>query len=230
MSSGTETGTNETESGLPSTQSGSPTQPLPPGQTLWYSVANIGYGMFYALNNAALPLFLEQYTKDARILSLMSSSDSIEGVVVQPLVGASSDRLRTRLGRRRPFMLFAVPLAVVFMLFFGTVLPWLVYLLAGELVARFPEFMRFKGADYWLAPERHAATVASLRAFGAVFATFVALIVASAHVAVLEAHRRTPPTLAEAPFVAGVAVFVIGVIAVAIRYARRFRVPTQRRA
>jgi len=119
---------------------------------------------------------------------------------------------------------------VVFMLFFGTVLPWLVYLLAGELVARFPEFMRFKGADYWLAPERHAATVASLRAFGAVFATFVALIVASAHVAVLEAHRRTPPTLAEAPFIAGVAVFVVGVIAVAIGYARRFRVPPQRRA
>lgn len=90
-----------------------PVAELSRGQVFWYSLANLGYGMFYALNNAVLPLFLSNYTSDARIISLMSSSDSIEGVVVQPLIGASSDRLRTRFGRRRPFMLFAVPLSVL---------------------------------------------------------------------------------------------------------------------
>lgn len=114
MSSTAEPVANGAENGTHLHQSGEPTKPLSPVQTFWYSIANLGYGMFYALNNAALSLFLERhFTTDARILSLMSSSDSIEGVVVQPIVGASSDRLRTRLGRRRPFMLFAVPLSAL---------------------------------------------------------------------------------------------------------------------
>ena len=118
---------------------------------------------------------------------------------------------------------------VAFMLAFGAGLPWLVYLVAGELVARFPAAMRFKGADYWLAPPRREATVASLRSFGAIVATLVALIVTAAHLAVLEAHRRTPPTLDEAPFLAGVAVFAIAIVAVAILHRRRFGRPPELR-
>ena len=88
--------------------------PLSGSRTVGYSVANFGYGMFYALNNAVLSLFLEEHTKNAIILSLMSSSDSIEGVVVQPIIGSASDRMRSRLGRRRPFMLLTVPISAFF--------------------------------------------------------------------------------------------------------------------
>ncbi len=89
--------------------------PLSGSKTIGYSLANFGFGMFYALNNAVLSLFLEEHTKNAIILSLMSSSDSIEGVVVQPIVGAASDRMRSPLGRRRPFMLMTIPIAALFM-------------------------------------------------------------------------------------------------------------------
>ncbi len=88
--------------------------PLSRSKTLGYSIANIGFGMFYALNNASLSLFLKHYTNNAIVLSLMSSSDSIEGVVVQPIIGAASDRMKSPLGRRRPFMLFTVPLSALF--------------------------------------------------------------------------------------------------------------------
>ncbi len=91
-------------------------KPLSVFAILAYSIANLGYGMFFALNNAILPLFLQRYTQDARILGLMGSTHSFEGAIIQPIVGSASDRLRTRYGRRRPFMLVAVPISALFLL------------------------------------------------------------------------------------------------------------------
>ncbi len=88
---------------------------LPLATTLWYSLANLGFGTFFSFNNAVLPLFLKTYTNNAIILGLMSSSHSLEGAVIQPVVGTISDRLRHRLGRRRPFLLVFVPLCAIAM-------------------------------------------------------------------------------------------------------------------
>ena len=94
--------------------------PLPTGEfaakTFWYSLANLGYGMFFALNNATLTLFLKNMGAGGVLIGLMGSSHSIEGAVIQPLVGTTSDRLRTRWGRRRPFMLLFTPLSALFLL------------------------------------------------------------------------------------------------------------------
>lgn len=86
------------------------------GQTFWYSLANLGYGMFFALNNASLTLFLQHLGAGGVLTGLMGSSHSLEGAVIQPVVGTISDRLRTPLGRRRPFMLAFVPLSSLFLL------------------------------------------------------------------------------------------------------------------
>jgi len=91
-------------------------RPLSVAAMLWYSLANLGYGTFFSFNNAVLPLFLKSYTSNAIILGLLSSSHSVEGAVIQPVVGTLSDRLRSRLGRRRPFVLLFIPLCAVFML------------------------------------------------------------------------------------------------------------------
>lgn len=88
---------------------------LSPSRAFWYSFANLGYGMFFSFNNASLPLFLERYTKNAVILGLMGSTHSFEGAVIQPIVGRLSDRHRSRLGRRRPFILMFAPLSALFM-------------------------------------------------------------------------------------------------------------------
>jgi len=93
-----------------------PREPLSPGRILGYGLANLGYGAFYALNNAALPLWMGHYTSNALLIGLMASTHSFEGAIIQPLVGTASDRLRTPLGRRRPFLLAAVPVSVLFLL------------------------------------------------------------------------------------------------------------------
>ena len=90
-----------------------PTRPLSMEQILAYSAANIGCGAFYSFNNYILPLFLQQYTSNAVLLGLMGSSHSVEGAIIQPLVGSKSDHLRTKLGRRRPFLLIFFTLSAL---------------------------------------------------------------------------------------------------------------------
>src|SRR5205085_12123732 len=82
-----------------------------------YSVASIGSGVFYVFNNAVLPLLLQRAIPGTNVLliNLLSNTRSIEGAVIQPVVGAWSDRIWTRLGRRRPFMLIAIPLSALVM-------------------------------------------------------------------------------------------------------------------
>lgn len=111
--------TNEDDSGGEHGASEAPADPKPPLSPLavtLYSLASVGFGAFFSLNNYILPLFLKKYTSNAVILGLMGSSHSIEGALVQPLIGSASDGLKTRLGRRRPFMLVFIPLASLFML------------------------------------------------------------------------------------------------------------------
>jgi MFS family permease len=95
---------------------------------LAYAAASLGTGAFYAFNNAALPLYLRPMTGNDVMIGLLASTRSIEGAVIQPLVGAFSDRLRTPLGRRRPFLLVAVPVAAVLLSLtpLAPSLPWAV--------------------------------------------------------------------------------------------------------
>ncbi len=90
--------------------------PLPLAGILWYSLANLGYGMFYAFNNFVIPLWLQAYTQNAVVLGIMGGSHSFEGVFIQPVVGSISDRLRGPGGRRRPFMRVFILVSALFLL------------------------------------------------------------------------------------------------------------------
>jgi maltose/moltooligosaccharide transporter len=79
-----------------------------------YAAASIGTGAFYAFNNFVLPPILKSFGAPDLLIGLLSSTRSIEGAVIQPTVGAFSDRIWTRVGRRRPFMLIGIPLSAVF--------------------------------------------------------------------------------------------------------------------
>src|SRR3979411_1337494 len=83
---------------------------------LVYSAGSIGAGAFFAFNNFLLPLALKAAGAPALITGLLSSTRSIEGVVIQPTVGAASDRIWTRFGRRRPFIALCIPLSAMFFL------------------------------------------------------------------------------------------------------------------
>ena len=88
-------------------------------KTALYSAASIGTGAFFAFNNFVLPPILKSFGAPDLLTGLLSSTRSIEGVIIQPTVGAISDRIWTRFGRRRPFMLVGIPLSALFFLLAG---------------------------------------------------------------------------------------------------------------
>lgn len=89
--------------------------PLPVRTQLAYAAASIGTGAFYAFNNFVLPPVLKSFGAPDLLIGLLSSTRSVEGAVIQPTMGAWSDRVQSRLGRRRPFMLLGAPLSAAFL-------------------------------------------------------------------------------------------------------------------
>src|SRR3954454_9447277 len=81
---------------------------------LLYAAGSIGTGAFYAFNNFVLPPILKSFGAPDLLIGLLASTRSIEGALIQPTVGAFSDRIWTRFGRRRVFMLVGVPLSAAF--------------------------------------------------------------------------------------------------------------------
>jgi maltose/moltooligosaccharide transporter len=85
-------------------------------QKMWYSFGQFGNGVYNGLNNAIMGLFVSAFTGNPFIIGYLSNTRTIEGVVIQPIVGRWSDRSNGRMGRRRPFILFGIPLSVLFLI------------------------------------------------------------------------------------------------------------------
>jgi len=94
--------------------------PLSRTRTLVYSIGSVGAGAFYAFNNFVLPQLLAAVGASDLLIGLLSSTRSIEGAIIQPTVGALSDRTRSRFGRRRPFIALGIPLSAAFFFFAAT--------------------------------------------------------------------------------------------------------------
>jgi maltose/moltooligosaccharide transporter len=79
----------------------------------------LGFGFFstsliWATYNAFVPLFLaNKFALDVRWIGFFMTLDNIAALFIQPPVGAWSDRLRTPIGRRMPFILIGAPVAAV---------------------------------------------------------------------------------------------------------------------
>ncbi|HEX8996965.1 MAG TPA: MFS transporter [Ktedonobacterales bacterium] len=91
--------------------------PLSLKGALLYSSGNIGGGVFYGFNNFILTLFLHTLHVPITLNDLLGSTRSFEGAIIQPLVGAWSDRTwRPPLGRRRPFILWFAPVCALLLI------------------------------------------------------------------------------------------------------------------
>ena len=77
----------------------------------------LGLGFFsvslvWAGYNAFVPLFLaEKFGLNPALIGFFMTLDNIAAFFIQPSVGAWSDRLRTPIGRRMPFILIGAPIA-----------------------------------------------------------------------------------------------------------------------
>lgn len=63
--------------------------------------------------NAFMPLFYREFTANLFLIGLFMTFDNIAALTLQPFWGARSDLTRSRLGRRKPFILVGMPLAAV---------------------------------------------------------------------------------------------------------------------
>lgn len=94
--------------------------PFSPLRSVLYGAGNVGAGMVFAFTNAALPFYLASYGLPNALIGLLGQDRPPTAGLLQIVVGALSDRTRTRLGRRRPYLLLGMPLAAAGLLALGT--------------------------------------------------------------------------------------------------------------
>lgn len=79
----------------------------------------LGFGFFgvsviWGMYNAFVPLFLaNKFGVRPGFIGFYMTLDNIAALFIQPLVGAWSDRLKTPIGRRMPFILVGAPIAAL---------------------------------------------------------------------------------------------------------------------
>lgn len=87
-------------------------------RTVLVGFAFLSICAFWQMYNSVIPLILTNTFHMSETLSgVIMSADNILALFLLPLFGAISDRCRSPLGRRRPFILFGTLSAVVLMLF-----------------------------------------------------------------------------------------------------------------
>jgi MFS family permease len=79
----------------------------------------LGFGFFgvsviWSVYNAFVPLFLaNKFGLQPAMIGFFMTLDNIAALFIQPPVGAWSDRLRTKIGRRMPFILIGAPVGAL---------------------------------------------------------------------------------------------------------------------
>lgn len=73
-----------------------------------------GVSVLWSAYNTYVPLLLaNKFALDAAVIGFFMTLDNIAALFIQPLVGSWSDRMRSPLGRRLPFILIGAPIAAI---------------------------------------------------------------------------------------------------------------------
>lgn len=106
------------------------------GKTFLLGFGFFGVSVIWSVYNAFVPIFLaDRFLMAAAFIGFFMTLDNIAALLIQPAVGAWSDRLRTPLGRRLPFIIVGAPLAALaFILLPVSQSLWLFFLAATLLL------------------------------------------------------------------------------------------------
>ncbi len=84
------------------------------GKTFLLGFGFFGVAVIWGVYNAFVPVFLaNKFGLAPAIIGFFMTLDNIAALFIQPPVGAWSDRLRTPLGRRIPFILIGAPITAI---------------------------------------------------------------------------------------------------------------------
>jgi len=80
----------------------------------------LGFGFFgisiaWSVYNAFVPIFLRDYQLPWFLVGFVMTLDNILAITLLPYIGQLSDRTRSRLGRRMPYILLGTPIAALFL-------------------------------------------------------------------------------------------------------------------
>ena len=84
------------------------------GKTAILGFGFFGVSIIWSIYNSYVPVFLEKdFLLSATLVGFVMTFDNIAALVIQPWIGALSDRMRTRIGRRMPFIIGGAPVAAI---------------------------------------------------------------------------------------------------------------------
>jgi MFS family permease len=84
------------------------------GKTFLLGFGFFGVSVIWGVYNAFVPIFLsEKFDIAPALIGFFMTLDNIAALFIQPPVGAWSDRLRTPLGRRIPFIVIGAPITAL---------------------------------------------------------------------------------------------------------------------
>jgi len=89
-------------------------QRFPYARTFILGFGFFGISIIWPLFNSLIPPMLEDLGLSAVVVGFILTWDNIINMFVQPWVGSLSDRTRTRIGRRKPFLVLGAPMAALF--------------------------------------------------------------------------------------------------------------------
>jgi maltose/moltooligosaccharide transporter len=105
------------------------------GKTFLLGFGFFGVSVVWSVYNAFVPIFLEnKFFFLAGFIGIFMTLDNIAALFIQPPVGAWSDRIRTKIGRRMPFIIVGAPLAALAFIFLPIATNLFVFFLAAVIL------------------------------------------------------------------------------------------------
>ncbi|GIV11297.1 MAG: hypothetical protein KatS3mg020_0788 [Fimbriimonadales bacterium] len=90
---------------------------FPVARTVLLGAMFMGMGMTLPIFNHFVPIFLREIGLSATLITFVLTWDNYINMFMQPIVGQLSDNTRTRLGRRKPWVMTGAPIAMLAFLF-----------------------------------------------------------------------------------------------------------------
>ncbi|MEW6716602.1 MAG: MFS transporter [Chloroflexota bacterium] len=87
---------------------------FPYGKTFLLAFGFFGISLIWPIFNNYVPIFLKEFGLTATVVGFVMTWDNYLNMFIQPIVGERSDHTRTKLGRRKPWMLVGAPIAAIF--------------------------------------------------------------------------------------------------------------------
>ncbi len=84
------------------------------GRTMLIGLGFFASSLLWSLYNSFVPLILKDYIASTTVIGAIMTIDNFFGVVFQPLFGSLSDKTRTPIGKRMPYIVVAAPICAFF--------------------------------------------------------------------------------------------------------------------